>query len=160
MTSEAMEEFVYQLNTRHKPRLLFAMMEVLADNDSKISLEGVLSQTELMGMEDVSFEETEVLKRGTLQPRLDFVILDLAPQKVSATQKAIRSRIAFGGNGIIHVQIEKAGKLAFAAYDDFHSECTVAYSGISPQLLEELVETRVLRAYQRVPLPSKVERTP
>lgn len=160
MTSEPMEEFVYQLNTRHKPRLLFAMMDALADNNSKISLEGYLSKTELARIEAVSHEETEVLKRGTLQPRLDFLVLALTPQMVPAIKKAIHSKIAFGRNGIIHVQIEKAGKLSFAAYGDFHPECTVAYSAVSPQFLQDLIETRVLRRYERVPLAVKVQRGP
>jgi hypothetical protein len=153
-----MDEFVYQLTTRHKPRLLFAMMEALADNNGKLSLEGYLCKTELARIEAVSHEETEVLKRGTLQPRLDFLVLALTPQTVPAIKKAIHSKIAFGGNGIIHVQIEKAGKLSFAAYDDFHPECTIAYSGVSPEFLQELVETRVLRAYKRVSLAPKLER--
>jgi hypothetical protein len=146
-----MEEIIYRLETRDRSRLLTAMMRALAAEDSKISFEGALSQTELAQLEGVTQEETDVLKRATVQPKLDFLVLPLTEQKLSAIEKAIISKIAFGHSGILHVQIEKKGTIAFAAYDNFDRECVVAYSAVSSALLKELSEMRVLRNYQRVP---------
>jgi hypothetical protein len=146
-----MEEIIYRLETRHKPRLLSAMMHALAAEDSAISFEGMLSHTELAQMEGVTDEETGVLKRGTLQPKLDFLVLPLTQQRLAAIEKAINSKIAFGYKGIFHVQIERNGKMAFAAYDNFHQECVVAYSAVPTALLDELTVARVLRGYHPVP---------
>jgi hypothetical protein len=110
-TPNGMEEIIYRLETRHKPRLLSAMMHALAAEESKISFEGTLSQTELARMEGVTNEETGVLKRGTLQPKLDFLVLPLTQQGLAAMEKAINSKIAFGYKGIVHVQIERMGRL-------------------------------------------------
>jgi hypothetical protein len=119
-----MEE-IYRLDARHRPRLWAAMMHARAAENTNISFEGMLSHTELAQMEGVGHEESDVLKRSTLQPKRDFRILPLTPQNVSAIVKAITSKIAFGNGGIIHVQIEGNGKMAFAAYDDFDRECVV-----------------------------------
>jgi hypothetical protein len=147
--STDMEEIIYKLETRDRPRLLVAMMRALAAEDTRISFEGALSQTELAEMEGVIHEESGVLKRATLQPKLDFLVLHLTQHNLSAIEKAIVSKIAFGHSGIIHVQIESAGKIAFAAYDSFARECVVAYSAVSSALLEELTKSHVLRNYQR-----------
>jgi hypothetical protein len=109
-----MEE-IYRLDARHRPRLWAAMMHARAAENTNISFEGMLSNTGLAQMERVGHEESDVLKRSTLQPKRGFRILPLTPQNVSAIVKAITSKIAFGNRGIIHVQIEGNGKMAFAA---------------------------------------------
>jgi hypothetical protein len=148
---ERMEEIACTLDTRDRPRLLNALMRSLAAEDSKISFEGRLSHTELAHMDEVVSEETGVLKRATLQPKLDFLVLSLTQQNVVAIEKAIVSKIAFGNGGIVHVQIERNGKMAFAAYDGFDRGCVVAYSAVPVALLQELTETQVLRNYKRTP---------
>jgi hypothetical protein len=148
-----MEE-IYRLDARHRPRLWAAMMHARAAENTNISFEGMLSHTELAQMEGVGHEKSDVLKRSTLQPKRDFRILPLTPQNVSAIVKAITSKIAFGNGGIIHVQIEGNGKMAFAAYDDFDRECVVAYPAVSSASLDELTMTGVLRNYIRVVQPT------
>jgi hypothetical protein len=148
-----MEE-IYRLDARHRPRLWAAMMHARAAENTNISFEGMLSHTELAQMEGVGHEKSEVLKRSTLQPKRDFRILPLTPQNVSAIVKAITSKIAFGNGGIIHVQIEGNGKMAFAAYDNFDRECVVAYPAVSSASLDELTMTGVLRNYIRVVQPT------
>jgi hypothetical protein len=147
-----MEE-IYRLVTRDRPGLLFAMMHALAAEDSRISFEGRLTKTDLAKMECAVFMEIGVLKRATLQPQLDFIVLPLTQQNVSPIEKAVNSKIAFGEGGIIHVQIEKNEKMAFAAYDNFHREYVVAYPPVNPALLDKLVEARVLRNYERALQP-------
>lgn len=148
-----MEE-IYRLDARHRPRLWTAMMHARAAENTNISFEGMLSHTELAQMEGVGHEESDALKRSTLQPKRDFRILPLTPQNVSAIVKAITSKIAFGNRGIIHVQIERNGKMAFAAYHDFDRECVVAYPAVSSASPDELTMTGVLRNYIRVVQPT------
>jgi hypothetical protein len=148
-----MEE-IYRLDARHRPRLWTAMMHARAAENTNISFEGMLSHTELAQMEGVGHEESDVLKRSTLQPKRDFRILPHTPQNVSAIVKAITAKIAFGNRGIIHVQIERNGKMAFAAYDNFDRECVVAYPAVSSASLNELTMTGVLRNYIRVVQPT------
>jgi hypothetical protein len=86
----SMEE-IYRLDTRDKPRLLVAMMHALAAENGRISFEGKLSQTELAQMAGVASEESGVLKRATLQPKLDFLVLPLtsaAPTRRSGVKAA------------------------------------------------------------------------
>jgi len=144
-----MEE-IYRLDTRDRPGLLFAMMQALVADDCRISFEGRLSQTGLVQLQGVTEDEDAVLKRATLQPKLDFFVLPLTPESLPAITKVITSKIAFGERGIIHVQIVRAGKIAFAAYDGFDRESVVAYSAVPTSLLDQLTETRILRAYKRV----------
>jgi hypothetical protein len=61
-----MEE-IYRLDARHRPRLWAAMMHARAAENTNISFEGMLSHTELAQMEGVGHEESDVLKRSTLQ---------------------------------------------------------------------------------------------
>ena len=141
----------YSLDTRDRPGLLFAMMRTFASDRSRISFEGNLSATELYRLEGASYEETAVLKRNTITPRLDFVVLPLASDRVPGIQKAIQSKVAFTENrGIIHAQIEVNGVLAFGAYDNFHPETVLVYGPIDTVMLDGLVATRTLRSYTPV----------
>ena len=141
----------FRLHTKHKQELLFAMMRMLADSDALISFEGELSNTELVNIAGATFSETRLLKRNTTSPKLDFVVLPLTTSIVSAIEKAAVSKISFKGyRGIVHVQIEKQGRLIFAAYDHFHEECVWASSDVSASVLADLVEKRVLYSYKSV----------
>jgi hypothetical protein len=124
------------------------MMRTFASEQSRIAFEGNLAATELYRLEEASYDETEILKRATIAPRLDFVVLPLVVARVPGIQKAVESRIAFGGNrGIIHVQIEANGELAFGAYDNFHPETVMIYGPIDKTVLDDLVTNRTLRSY-------------
>jgi hypothetical protein len=136
---------ICRLRTKHKPRLLFAMMGALASGDAAISFEGRLAHTDLAKIDGVRLDETEVLRRQTLQPRMDFLVLPLTPASLPVIERAVNSKIAFNGcAGIVHVQIESHGQIAFAAYDEFAPDCVVAHSAVPMTLLEELVEKRIL----------------
>jgi hypothetical protein len=122
-------------------------MRELAGEDAKISFEGRLSHTELVTIAGGSGEETDVLRRATLSPRLDFIIFPLTQAIASAIEKAVSSKVSLNGGGVIHVQIEKRGVMAFAAYDNFYDDCVVAYSTVPVALLDELVRRKVLHSY-------------
>src|ERR1022692_509921 len=138
----------FRLHTKHKPELLFAAMRTLAREDARISFEGRLSHTELAKIAGVSLNETDVLKRNTTSPRMDFVVLPLTPEAIPEIEKAIVSKVAFkGSDGIVHVQIERQGRLAFVACDNFHEDCVWVSEAVPATFLAELVKNQVLYSY-------------
>jgi hypothetical protein len=110
-----------------------------------LSLEGELSRCRFPDDIVVSRDASGILKRGTLYPRQDFVVLQLTP----ATVEPIFKEVMAAGlkHAIIHVQIECNGILELGAYDNFHEECVVTGPGVSEALLEELKSTSVLRDF-------------
>jgi hypothetical protein len=142
------EEIAYRLRPRQRMGLLLAMMSELAGHGARISFEGRLSQTELTGIDGVSFEEKRKLVReGVSFPPLDFLVLPLTSPTIPKIEKAIVSKIAFSYEEIVHIQIEKQGLIAFGAYDGFHEECVIASSAIPAALLTQLVRDKVLESY-------------
>jgi hypothetical protein len=89
----------YNLDTRDRLGLLFAMMRTLASDRSHIAFEGNLASTELFQLDEASHEERGNLKRATIAPQLDFVVLPLVLSRIPEIEKAIRSKVAFAGNG-------------------------------------------------------------
>jgi len=84
----------FRLHSKHKPELLFAVMRTLAHEEARISFEGRLSHTELAKIAGTSLNETEVLKRNTTSPRMDFLVLPLTLETVPEIEKAIVSKVA------------------------------------------------------------------
>lgn len=92
---------------RHKNRLLLSMMKELAGN-AHISFEGEFDVAGLAAIPGASQIETQMLKRNTLSPRQEFVVVTLEPSNIAP----IISKL--GGTtprGVLHVQIEKDGRL-------------------------------------------------
>ena len=114
--------------------------------DARLSLEGDLSRCRFPDDLVVSRDETAVLKRNTLVPRQDFIILRLSADTVATVFQQVMS--AGLKRAIIHVQIERAGVLELGAYDNFHPECVVTGSGVCAKLLDELKSKRVLRDFK------------
>jgi hypothetical protein len=126
-----------------KRRLLLAMMEELAGG-AHVSFEGDLRGLTLSSMPGASGEPTAALKRNTLQPKQDFVVVPLEP---SMGQRIIT---AIGGTvpgAIIHIQIEKDGQLQFAAYDNFYPESIYFGSAVKEAVIQSLVSQNIMRAY-------------
>ena len=135
----------HSANVRDKPAFLHRLMIELAGN-AFMSLEGDLSHCQLSDGIVVTREETAILKRNTRAPIQDFVVLRLVPEAIPAIFKQV---MAAGLNrGIIHVQIERDGVLELAAYDNFDSECVITGPDVSPALLDELKNTKVLREFR------------
>jgi hypothetical protein len=130
-----------------KRRLLLALMEELAGG-AHVSFEGDLQGLTLSSIPGASGEPTVALKRNTLWPEQDFVVVPLEP---SMGQKIIA---AIGGTvpgAIIHVQIEKDGQLQFGAYDNFHPQCIFFGTGVKQAVLESLVSQSIIRPYSDRP---------
>jgi len=126
--------------TQDKGKLLLALMEELEGN-AHISFEGNLRALRLSGLPGASFQPTSTLKRNTLQPEQDFLVLPLE----AASGKKIYA--ALGGiipKTVLHVQVEKNGTLQFGAYDRFHPECIFFGTAIRQELIDLLVSGGVL----------------
>jgi len=135
------------IDTRDKPGLLIAMMREFSGN-SHISFEGSLENLNLSGIHGASVEETEVLKRQTTSPKLDFLAVPLNEATLDEIWNELSKKDHLVHEGIIHVQIENGGELVFGGYDNFHRECVVAYPAVPVKLLEELKENGVIRDFK------------
>ncbi|MEZ4222545.1 MAG: hypothetical protein R3B13_16515 [Polyangiaceae bacterium] len=95
----------YLVNARDKAGLLVAMARALA-GDAEISFEGDLASCHLRELPRASALETEVLRRNTLDPLQDFVVLPLEEETI----KEVLADVIHSGrlSKILHVQIAKA----------------------------------------------------
>jgi hypothetical protein len=132
---------------RDKRRFLLAMMEELAGN-AHISFEGNLRNLGFGSIPGASEAETTALKRNTLWPKQDFIVLPLDPSMGKSILSAIGGTVP---GSIIHVQIEREGVLEFGAYDNFHPECIYFRSGVRPEFLESMVSQGILKSVQKPP---------
>jgi len=132
-------------NVRDKPGFLHRLMVELAGN-THMSIEGDLSHCRFTDDLVVTRDETAILKRNTIVPKQDFVVVRLTPESVSPIFKQIMA--AGLKRAIIHVQIERNGVLELSACDNFHPDCVVTGPGVSAALLDELKNKNVLRDFE------------
>ena len=139
----------HRVVARDKPGLLTAMMRALA-GDAQVSFEGDLSRCVFPSELVAANDETAILTRQTMRPRQDFVVLRLESRTV---QPILDSVLPDGRlmKDIVHVQIQKGGRLQFGSYDNFDPDCIVTYDGISAEQLNALQESGVIRSWQPVP---------
>lgn len=141
-----MSEQWFHIVARDKPGLLRAMMRALA-GDAYISFEGDLHRIYLQGIGAVDEGET-LLRRQTSTPELDFLILPLSVATEHWIWDAVSKVDHLADDGIIHTQIEKAGRLTFGAYDNFHSDCVGASDAVPRRVLERLKESGVIQSFE------------
>jgi hypothetical protein len=96
-------------------RFLKAVMQELA-GECYISFEGNLSALKFDGLRGASKEETQTLKRNTIWPKQDFIVVTLETDLIPAIMAAIGGTIP---KSILHIQIERHGSLQLGAYDNF-----------------------------------------
>jgi hypothetical protein len=125
-----------------KNRLLFAVMKELA-GEAQISFEGDLHKLGLFSFPGALIEGTNTIRRCSLSdpPDLDFVILPLETENIKSIVAAIGGSIP---RSIIHIQIGKANKLEFAAYDNFHPECMFFGNVLTGPFLDSLISDGLL----------------
>jgi hypothetical protein len=141
----------HQVNVRDKPGFLHRMMIELA-GVARMSLEGDLSQCKFPDDLVVSREPIGILRRNTLYPPQDFVVLRLTRQSVDSIFKQVQT--AGLKRAIIHVLIERDGVQEMVANDNFHAECVGTGPGISSGVLAELKAKGVLRDFKPAPEPA------
>jgi hypothetical protein len=135
----------HRLSVHEKLEFLRRLMDELAGH-AQMSLEGDLSHCRFTNDLVLTRKETAILRRNTLIPRQDFVVLRLAPETVGPIFKQVMA--AGLKRAIIHVQIERGGVLELGAYDNFDPECVVTGPGVGHALLEELKNANVLNDFQ------------
>jgi hypothetical protein len=128
---------------KDKRGLLLAMVEHLGGN-AHISFEGELKKLPMWKMAGISKEPTPILRRNTLWPEQDFVVMPLEPLMSKTVILAIGGTLS---GTILHVQIEKDGVLQFGAYDRFYPQCLFFGNAVSTSLIESLVARGVMRPY-------------
>ena len=132
------------IKVRDRSAFLRRVMLELAGH-AQMSVEGDLSQCHFSQDVIVTTDETAILKRNTIAPRQDFLVLRLTSETCGPISRQAGKYLK---RAIIHVQIERDSVLELGAYDHFHRECVVTGPGISPALLAELKSTNVLRDFE------------
>jgi hypothetical protein len=122
-----------------KRRFLIAAMEELSGR-AYISFEGDLNVTKLADMPGASQEESLVLKRNTLWPKQDFLILPLELDLVHAISVAIGGTVP---KAILHIQIEKDCQLELGLYDNFQH--SIFGAKLNPLFFERLQSDRIVK---------------
>ena len=142
-----METETTRWRVRDKPRLLTAIMEKLGGG-AHISFEGSLRHLTLLTTPGSSQDETAALKRNTLWPEQDFVIL---PLELPIIKKILSASSGTLPRTILHVQIEKADTLQFAAYDNFDPECIYFGNALGDVFVDSLVSAGVMEKMREAP---------
>lgn len=124
----------------NKNRLLLQVMKELA-GDAHISFEGDLHGLDLFEIPGASHEVTAVLRRNTLWPKQDFVIV---PLEATTIQRIIASIGGTIPSAIKHIQIEKAGSLEFGAYDNFHPHAMAFGNALTESFMASLISDGLL----------------
>jgi hypothetical protein len=67
------------------------MMQALAGDRSRIAFEGRgLLKTALSGIASATMEETAILKRATIAPRLDFMVLPMNKETIPQLERFVQ----------------------------------------------------------------------
>ena len=99
----------YQLLVRRPITLLEALFDRF-QGDAHLSLEGDLSQCNLRRIRALTKEPIGILTRNTSDPQQDFVVFSLDAETVELLKRQVLPRVGIG-SWVLHVQIERSGKL-------------------------------------------------
>ena len=126
---------------RNKAHFLEAVLTELA-GDAQVSFEGSLGSTRLMGLAGATQGEIIALKRNTTWPLQDFVVVPFDADRIDGILRAIGMTIP---RTILHIQVEKAGKLEFGLYDNPSSGMPFFGPALSPEFVKRLVDLGVVQ---------------
>jgi hypothetical protein len=139
----------YSLDVRDPIELVRALISELGPG-GHLSLEGDLSRLDKSVRAIASSEERAGLRRNTLIPQQDFIVLPLDDKSIPLIEAQVLHSVGLRRR-VIHVQIEQAGELVFGAYDDFHPECVWVSEAVGADLLERMVAEGILRSFKPNP---------
>jgi len=88
-----------------------------------------------------SGDETTALKRNTLWPKQDFVVLPLEAETVGSIMEAVGGTVP---RSILHIQVEKEGRLELGLYDNFAPKAMFFGPALTPEVLENLQSDGIL----------------
>jgi len=130
-----------------KRRFLLAAMHKLA-GEAHISFEGKLATTKLSDLHSASSLESTVLRRNTISPKQDFLLLPLEEDGVEAIGRALGGTVP---RSILHIQVEKQGELALGLYDLPKPQIFIG-NALSPQFMRELQSEGVVKENRPKPI--------
>ena len=112
------------------------------------SFEGDLSDLRLHELPGASAQETNLLRRQTIEPELDFITVPINPENFRELKKRLASHGILGSEGVvIHTQLASRDEVLLIACDNFHDDCTVASASVPESFLREMLSHGLLRAY-------------
>lgn len=112
-----------------------------------VSLEGDLSRCDFSAIRSHRKEETDVLKRQTISPVQDFVVMPLERDTIEIVKRKVFRRVGIR-RYVDHIQMEKAGRLVFAAYDQFVAGCVWIEARFGEDSLRKLVHEGVISRFE------------
>jgi hypothetical protein len=135
----------YELYVKKPIELLASLLELLCGN-ARLSLEGDLSRVDLTKIPGVSRTPSGSLKRNTISPQQEFIIVPVEDHAVVRNLRRNFPRIGLKSL-ILHILIEKDGELAFAAYDQFYGGKAWVSDRIGKSFLESLQEKGIIKSF-------------
>lgn len=128
---------------------LMELVIPLFNNNASISFEGNLCSYDFSLFEDTTQKETLNLRRNTIAPKQDFIILPLNSKAINFLTTDTFHRIGLR-NKVIHIQIEYNHEIAFASYDNFHEDCVWITAEVGQSFIERLVDDKIISKYKIV----------
>lgn len=110
--------------------------------DAQIAFEGDLIGLNLAKLRVVSEGTIPELKRQTLSPKQDFVVVELNADAIPGIMKVLGGTIP---RAVIHIQIAKAGQLAFSACDNFDPDAIFFGEALSDDFVAFMQREHLLR---------------
>ena len=138
----------YRLEVKNSVELVKAIVELFCGN-ARLSFEGQLKEKDFSWVEGITTEPTNVLQRHTLEPELAFVILPVETKTKEVIKQKILPQVGLRQN-VIHVLMEKEGRLVFAAYDNFDSAGVWITGQVKEKWLQELRQKKVITFFEKV----------
>ena len=139
----------FRVSVKRPIEFLTSVLEAFSsEEDAKVSFEGDLQMLRNASLAGASTDETTCLRRQTLEPILDFLVIPLSRHNLRVLvslcgRVGVRTRV-------IHVQIESGGVLVFGAYDQFDPAGAWISTRFGEANLLRLQGQRVIDSYELV----------
>lgn len=138
----------YSIHVKKRIPFMQSVVDFYCGN-ALISFEGDLSTADFGEIPVASNRPTELLRRGTISPLGDFVILPLEEETLALIKKRVLNHIGLK-NKVNHILIAKSDELVVGINDRFHPECVWVRLDFPIKTLQELQEQEVIASYKTV----------
>jgi hypothetical protein len=116
-------------------------------HDCYLSLEGDLSRFDSTLIPGTSHMPTTLLRKYTISPVQDFVILPVTAATSDLVSLRVLSQVGLKHH-IIHIQIASESRLVLGAYDNFHRECVWIDAAIGQEGITSMLDSGIIGWYQ------------
>jgi hypothetical protein len=115
------------------------------------SFEGDLSNLKLEELPGATTQETDTLRRQTIQPELDFIVVPINQETIRELKCRLSTHGVLGRHGaVIHTQLAVRNELILIACDNFHDDCTTVSMAVPESFLKRMQSHGLLRTYSDV----------